>query len=145
MRMSLPLVAAVGFLGLAGTAAAADRPYTEGPVSVVTSIRTESGMWDEYLSFIATSWKQEMEAAKKAGLIVDYTVYSTVPRNPSEPDLYLLVTYKNFAAFDGLAAKMDAITEKMAGSMQKANAETAARGKMRKILGDEIIQQLILK
>ncbi len=28
---------------LGGTATAADRPYTEGPVSIVTSIRTEPG------------------------------------------------------------------------------------------------------
>ncbi|HVP68926.1 MAG TPA: hypothetical protein VMT17_16870 [Anaeromyxobacteraceae bacterium] len=141
----LTLLAAVGLVGLAGTAAAADRPYTEGPVSIVTAIRTENGMWDDYLAFVATSWKTEMDAAKQAGLIVGYAVYSTVPRNPNEPDLYLVVTYKNFAAFDGLSAKMDAITEKFSGSLQKANAETTARGKIRKILGDEMIQQLILK
>jgi hypothetical protein len=128
-----------------GAARAADRPYTEGPVSVVTSVRTESGMFDDYMAWLAGPWKQEMEAQKKAGLIVEYKIFATSPRNPNEPDLYLMITYKNWASFDGLTAKLDAITEKMSGSIQKANAEAVARGKMRKILGDEIMQELNLK
>jgi len=132
-------------LPLAGVATAADRPYTEGPVSVVTAIRTENGMFDDYVAWLAGPWKQDMEAQKKAGIIVEYKVYTTSPRNPNEPDLYLEVTYKNWASFDGLNARVDPITEKLSGSIQKANAEAVARGKMRKVMGDEVIQQLILK
>ena len=132
-------------LFLGGVATAADRPYTEGPVSVVTAIRTETGMFDDYVAWLVGPWKQEMEAQKKAGIIVEYKVYATSPRNPNEPDLYLQVTYKNWASFDGLNAKLDPITEKLSGSIQKANAEAVGRGKMRKVLGDEILQQLILK
>ena len=132
-------------LFLSGVATAADRPYTEGPVSVVSAIRTETGMFDDYMAWIAGPWKQDMEAQKKAGIVVEYKVYATSPRNPNEPDLYLVVTYKNWASFDGLNAKLDPITEKLSGSIQKANAEAVGRGKMRKVLGDEILQQLILK
>ena len=132
-------------LFLGGVATAADRPYTEGPVSVVSAIRTETGMFDDYMAWIAGPWKQDMEAQKKAGIVVEYKVYATSPRNPNEPDLYLVVTYKNWASFDGLNAKLDPITEKLSGSIQKANAEAVGRGKMRKVLGDEILQQLILK
>jgi len=135
----------IAALSLGRVATAADRPYTEGPVSDVTSIRTEPGMFDDYLGWLAGPWKQEMEAQKKAGIILEYRVYTTLPRTPNEPDLYLEVIYKNWAAFDGLAAKLDAITEKLVGSLQKANAEMVARGKMRRILGDEVMQQLILK
>lgn len=132
-------------LFLSGVATAADRPYTEGPISVVSAIRTETGMFDDYMAWIAGPWKQDMEAQKKAGIVVEYKVYVTTPRNPNEPDLYLVVTYKNWASFDGLNAKLDPITEKLSGSIQKANAEAVGRGKMRKVLGDEILQQLILK
>jgi hypothetical protein len=132
-------------LFVGGVATAADRPYTEGPVSVVSAIRTETGMFDDYMAWIAGPWKQDMEAQKKAGIVVEYKVYATSPRNPNEPDLYLVVTYKNWASFDGLNAKLDPITEKLSGSVQKANAEAVGRGKMRKVLGDEILQQLILK
>jgi hypothetical protein len=132
-------------LSIGGVATAIDRPYTEGPVSVVTSIRTENGMFDDYVAWLAGRWKQEMDAQKKAGIVLDYRVYVATPRNSNEPDLYLEVIYKNWASFDGLTAKLDPITEKFAGSLQKSNAEMAARGKLRRVLGDEVIQQLILK
>lgn len=148
MRLNHRLFGALVVLAallLGGSATGADRPYTEGPVSVVTAIRTEFGMFDDYAAWLAGRWKQEMDAQKKAGIILDYRVYLATPRNPSEPDVYLEVIYKNWAAFDGLAAKQDPIAEKLSGSIQKANAEGVARGKLRKVLGDEVIQQLILK
>jgi L-rhamnose mutarotase len=130
---------------LAGTAVAADRPYTEGPVSVITSIRTEPGMFDEYVKWLAGPWKQGLEAEKAAGVIVDYAVYSAAPRGPDDPNLYLITTYKNMAALDNLEAKTDAIYEKLMGSMQQQNEAAIARGKMRTVLGDELVRELKLK
>ncbi len=130
---------------IAGSAAAADRPYTEGPVSVVSSIRTEPGMFDTYMKFLATTYKQLMEENKKAGNIIDYAVYQTRPRGPNDPNLYLVVTYKNMAAFDGLSDRMDAIQERLVGNQEQRDAAMIARGKMRTQLGSEVIQQMILK
>jgi hypothetical protein len=62
-------------VAITGTSAAADRPYTEGPVSVVSSIRTEPGQFENYLSYLAKTYKQLMEDAKKAGHVVDHAVY----------------------------------------------------------------------
>ena len=92
---------------------AADRPYAEGTVSVVSSIRTEPGQGDAYMRYLATTYKQLMEEQKKAGLIVDWSVYTTRPRTADGPNLYLITTYKNLAAMDGLQDKMEAIQEKM--------------------------------
>ena len=74
---------------------AQDANYTEGAVSQVTAIQVTSGHLDEYLTYVRTEWKPEQEALKKAGIITDYSVYSTTPRTPNDPDLYLLVTYAN--------------------------------------------------
>ncbi len=133
------------FATLAGTAAAADRPYTEGPVSIVTSVKTEPGMFDAYMNWLQTGWKKSMEAQKAAGIVVGYAVYSTQARSPDEPDLYLVVTYKNMAAFDGLDARVDPIMEKTFGTQQQMNQAAIDRGKMRTILGDEMIRELVLK
>jgi hypothetical protein len=40
-----------------GSAAAADRPYTERAVSVVSSIRTEPGQNENYMKYLATTCK----------------------------------------------------------------------------------------
>jgi hypothetical protein len=83
---------------LAGTAGVADRPYTEGNVLQATAIRTEPGMFDESMKYLAGPYRQIMEEQKKAGIIVGYDFYSALPR-----------------------------------------------GKLRTILSDEIIRELVLK
>ena len=54
-----------------GTAGAADRAYTEGPVVIVTSLRTQPGKFDEYLKYLAGPYKQVLEEQKKTGIILD--------------------------------------------------------------------------
>ena len=138
------LLGFVAFVGLTG-ASAADRPYSEGPVSVVSSIRTEPGQFENYMKFLSTTYKQLMEESKKAGYILDYAVYQTRPRGPDDPNLYLIVTYKNMAAFDGMTDRMDAIQEKVIGNQEQRDTAMISRGKMRTQLGSEVIQQLVLK
>lgn len=126
-------------------ASAADRPYTEGAVLNVASIRTEPGMFDAYMDFLATTYKQNMEAQKAAGIILDYSVYMAVPRGPDDPDIYLVTVYKNMAALDGLAEKTDPIMQKLFGDMSQRSAATIARGKLRTTMGSERIRELKLK
>jgi hypothetical protein len=64
---------------MTGAVQAADRRYTEGTVSVVSSIRTEPDQNETYMK-------------------------------------YLVTTYKNLAAMDGLPDRMEAIQEKLIGS-----------------------------
>ncbi len=110
------LVALAGLLStvaVMGIAAGADRPYTEGAVVNVAAVRTEPGMFEEYMKYLAGPYKQVMEEQKKAGVIVDYAFYAADPRGPDDPDLYLITVYKNMAALDDLNAKTDSIQEKI--------------------------------
>jgi hypothetical protein len=132
------------FVAVSG-AQAADRPYTEGVVSEISSIRTEPGKFDDYMAWLAGPYKQMMEAQKAAGLIVDYAVYATSPRSPSDPDLYLVTVYKNLAALDDLAAKSDPIAEKLQGSLAEQNKAYIERGKMRTVLGSQLVREAVLK
>jgi len=128
-----------------GVAHAEDRPYTEGPVLNVAAIRTEPGMFEEYMKYLAGPYKQLMEDQKKAGIILGYNVYLATPKSLDEPDLYLVTVYKNMAALDGLNAKTDPITEKIYGAMDKQTAATVQRGKLRTLLGDEYLRELVIK
>ena len=102
-------------------------------------------MFDDYMAWLAGPWKQFNEELKKSGVIMGYRVYSATPHNPQEADLYLQVTYRNMAALDDLDARSDAISEKVFGPMQKANSDMVGRGKMRTVLGSEIIREINLK
>jgi len=127
------------------SAVAAERPYREGTVSQVAAIRTQPGMFDAYMQYLATTYKQVMEQQKAAGLVVDYRVYSTVPRGPNDPDLYLVVVYKNMAALDDLRDKMEPIQQKTFGDDAQRSAKAIERGKLRTQLGSELMRELILK
>jgi len=119
--------------------------YNDGPVVNVSAIRTVDGHFDDYMHWLATGFKKQEEAAKKAGLIVGYHVYTAEPHGPNDPDIYLVVEYKNWAALDGIGAKFDALTTQTDGSVQKADEAEVSRGKIRTVLGSETIQEALLK
>ena len=127
------------------TALADDHSYTEGEVVNVSRIKTVDGKFDDYMKWLDTVWKAEQEAAKKAGYIVGYQVVVCESRGPSDPDLLLVITYKNWAALDGALAKGDEIAKQIEGSVAAANASQYDRAKIRTILGSETVQVLNLK
>jgi hypothetical protein len=133
------------FAAIMGSAVAADRPYAEGTVSVVSSIRTEPGQTENYMKYLATTYKQMMEEQKKAGLIVDWSVYTTRARTPDDPDIYLITTYKNLAAMDGMQDKVESIQQKMFGDQEARDTAMIARGKMRTLAGSEVIRKVEFK
>ena len=103
------------------SAVADDHAFTEGPVVNVSSIRTVDGKFDDYMKWLGTTWKAQNEAAIKAGYLVSYQVLSAQPSGPDDPDLYLVLTYKNWAALDGALAKNDEIAKQTEGSVAASN------------------------
>jgi hypothetical protein len=148
MTINNRVAAFAAFFGLAFTSVAAfadDHPFTEGTVVQVSSIRTEYGKFDDYMKFLSTTWKATQEAAKKAGYITGYKVINVEARGENDPDIYLVVYFKNWAALDGATAKADAIAKQVEGSVAAANQGAVDRGKIRRILGSWTGQQLDLK
>jgi hypothetical protein len=137
--------AALPLLLSQATAHADEHPYNQGPVVNVQGVRTEYGRFDEYMSYLASTWKQEQEAAKKAGYIVSYSVLTTQPRSEHDPDIYLVVTYKNWAALDNANERADAILKQVVGSVSAANQGAVDRSKLRRVISSETMQELVLK
>lgn len=52
---------------------------------------------------------------------------------------------ENMAALDAVGAKTDALVEKIFGNLDEQTAKTVARGKMRTLLGDQLIRGRVLK
>jgi hypothetical protein len=148
MNIKRQIAAYAAFVGLAVTSVAAladDHAYTEGPVVNVAAIRTEYGKFDDYMKYLGTTWKAEQEAAKKAGYITSYRVITVEARGENDPDIYLVINYKNWAAFDGATVKADAIAKQVEGTLEKSNQGAVDRGKIRRVLGSWTGQELDLK
>lgn len=119
--------------------------YNDGQVVVRTAVRTVDGHFNDYMHWLDTVWKQQEEAMKKAGIITGYKVLVANPRGPNDPDLYLVEFYTNWAAFDGIGTKLDVVTKQIMGSLKEADTQEAGRGKIRTILGSEVMQEANLK
>ncbi len=146
----LALAAAASILGTAAAsnpaAAQSTRVYREGPVVVVSYIRTKPGMFNKYMEYLNAAYKANMDAEKAAGLVTDYAIYTSDARNPTDHDVMLTVTYKNWGALDGLADRTDPVVNRaLQSTPQQRDQQFADRGAMREVLGTRTYQQLYLK
>jgi hypothetical protein len=144
-RILCAVGAVLSFGSLATVAYADGRDYNDGPVQNVTFIRTVDGHFDEYMHWLATTYKKQQEAAKAAGLITRYEVLVGQPHNPQDADIILITEYKNWAALDHLGSKLDQISAKVEGSVDVANKSQADRAKIRTVLGSDNVQVAELK
>src|SRR5438128_9162490 len=76
-------------------------PYTEGPVWVVTMIKTKAGLSDEYFKQISGTVKPVYEEEKKQKIILDYKILEGDAMGPHDFNVLILVEYPNMAALDG--------------------------------------------
>jgi hypothetical protein len=139
------IAAAAVLIGMSVAAIADDHSYTEGPVVNVAKIRTVDGRTNEYLDWLATKWKAQEEAGKKLGQILSYEVARVEPRGPDDPDILLMITYKNWAALDNATARGDAVLKELNETMVASNQAQASRSAIRRILGSYTMQVLKLK
>lgn len=130
----------------AQTPATTGRVYTEGPVVVMSYIRTRPGMFERYLEYLNGPYKTSMEAQKGAGLVTGYTIHTSPPRTPQDHDIILSVTYRNWAGFDGFADRADAVANRaLQNTPRQRDQQSIDRAAMREVLGTRNYQQLLLK
>src|SRR5579872_6106212 len=125
-----------------------DRKYTDGPVTEVNYIQVEYGHFAEYIDWLNSTWKPTMEAMKKAGLIIDYKVFQASPKSPDQPNVFLYLTFKNMAAYGGnigdKGIEQEYVARKVIGSTEFQNKKRVERSEYRKVLGIELIREIIL-
>jgi len=122
-----------------------NRPYTDGSVWDISMVRTTEGMRDDYLRSLGGTWKRILDEAKQQGLVLSYKVIATDASGLDDWDLLLMIEYKNWAAFDGLADKVEPLLRKIVGSEEQARQLQTKRLEIRRIVGDKRGQELTLK
>jgi hypothetical protein len=124
----------------------AQEHYTEGPVWRIQLIRVKPTQMDAYLTSLRQSTKPLIEEEKKQGLIMDYKVFLKETKNsPEDWDICVAIEYKNHAAIDGLAAKVEAVRDKVMGGKAPAQQLSEKRAEIREIISSELLQEVFLK
>ena len=121
------------------------RQYTDGPVTEMDYIRVEYGHFEEYVDWLNSTWKPTMEATKKAGLILDYKVVRATPKTPDQPNIFLMITYKNMAAALDKVVEQEEVAKKVIGTTEVQNKARVGRNQYRTVLGTEYVREIILK
>ena len=122
-----------------------EKPYTEGSVWSITMVRVKPGMHDAYMRDVLPLRKKIDEEAKKQGLIISNHILSGSAAGRDDFDVMFLTEYKNWAAFDGISAKYDAIVGRIVGSDEKQVQLMTKRTEVREIIGEKQMQELIIK
>ena len=124
----------------------AQEHYTEGPIWRVQLIRVKPTQMDAYLTSLRQSTKPLIEEQKKQGMIVNYKVFLKETKNsPEDWDICVAIEYKNHAAMDGLAAKGEAIRDKILGGKAQGQQLGEKRAEIREIVSSELLQEIFLK
>ena len=121
------------------------RHYTDGPVIRLDYLQIEYGHFEEYVDWLNSTWKPTMEAMKKAGLIIDYKVVKATPRTPDQPNIILMITFKDAAAALDKEVEQEDVAKKVIGSTEVQNKARVGRNQYRKVLGVEYVRELVLK
>ena len=147
MKKYLILTASVA-LFTAGTglcSAQSDAPYTEGSVWNITMVKTKPGMDDQYLKGLATTFKGNLDEAKKQKLIISYKILIGSAATPNDFNILLMVESKDMAALDNGREKFDPIAKKIEGSVEEQEKTMVKRLDIREIVGDKLMREVTLK
>ena len=120
-------------------------PDADGPVWVMTFVKTKSGLSDEYLKSITGLLKPIFDEERKQGIILDYKILSGDAAGDRDFNVIIMVQYPNAAALNGLRARTEPIIDLIIGPAEKRRDLAAKRLDLREILATKTMREITLK
>ena len=122
------------------------RPIYGGAVTRVTLVQILPGRFNAFMDDLKTNIKPIWDAEKKAGLIDDYSIFLNATKaNPDDWDIGFALTYKNFAALDGLAQKVLELRMKQYGDKSKEQQVIDKRVQNGRVVTSALTRDITLK
>ena len=118
------------------------RNWDNGNVVAVTEVHIKPGMFNAYINDLNNVWRKYIEEQMKDGSVVGYNVFANVAAREGEPDLYLTVTYANWAAFDLGEEYFNSIRDKVIGTADVMRDAGIKRGELRTLGSNYNLQEV---
>ena len=121
------------------------RGWDQGHVVQVTEVHIKDGMLNAYINDLNNVWRKFLEAQMEDGDVIDYGMFLNPSKRDDEPDLFLTITYKNWAAFDRGVEYFEALSEKVMGSTKEMREANIDRGELRTIGSTYTLREINFK
>jgi len=144
-RIAIASLFASATLMLGSAASAQSSSYTPGTVWTFSHIKVEPGQFENYMDFLAKTWKKSNEFGMKEGTVVSYHVFSVNNPREGEPDLILAIEAKDYLSTADQLALQKKFEAFMAMDQRKMDQAGGERKVMRKLAGSMELQELKLK
>ena len=102
-------------------------------------------MFNAYINDLNNIWRKFNEKQIEDGDVISYSMYTPAARRDGEPDLVLVVTYKNWAAFDRSIEYFEGTSEEVFGSMEEGRTANINRGDLRTLGSTVNLQEIKFK
>jgi hypothetical protein len=120
--------------------------YTESAISRVILLKIKPGRFNAFMEDLRDNARPVWEEEKNQGLIMDYKVYlNSTADSPEDWDVAITLQYKNYAALDGLAAKVQELTLKHYGSKGARQGALEKRVENAEVVGSRLMREITLK
>lgn len=141
----LALILAAALTAMPAIAQDHSRGWESGNVVQVTEVHIKDGMFNAYINDLNNVWRKFLEAQMEDGDVVSYGMYGNVNAREDEPDLYLTVTFKNWAAFDRGVEYFENLSDEILGGMEETRAANVNRGELRTLGSTYNLQEIKFK
>lgn len=140
-------ILAILFCAMSSTAIAQDhsRGWENGNIVAVTEVHIKPGMFNAYVNDLNNVWRKFNEAQVKDGDIVSFSMFANTSARDGEPDLYLTITYKNWAVFDRGLEYFETLGASILGSTENVRMAGVDREQLRTIGSTYVLQQITFK
>ena len=147
MKITLRSVFVSLALLVAATAQADDhRVYEDGgSVWSVSFIETKPGHFDDYIANLDQIWRRYLDAQKEDGYVLSYKMIPIAFPRDGEPNLMLMVEFKNWAAFDRGNEYFDKLATRLQGSPDQATQSNIDREALRELRGGWVGREIKFK
>lgn len=148
MKMLKTLYAGAAMMvaaALVTPAMAQESSYKPGTVWEVGRINVLPGQFENYMDWLAGQWKKVNELGKAEGIVAGYHVLATNNPRAGEPDLILIIEYKDYRTTAQQEAFNKKVNAMLAQTDRTAATASGERVIMREQLGSTQYQELILK
>jgi hypothetical protein len=142
LTAALAVLACASLLSVSASAQDNTRNWEYGNVIATSAVHLEPGALNAYINDLNGLWRVFLDQQVKDGNVVKYRIIQNAYPRDGEPDLILITEHPNWAAFDLSNEYFENLTTKLQGSLDNARNANIDRGKLRRIGGQSVYQEI---